>query len=601
MDFGLIQIQMKMRGAKEVIAENQAVASSMKATSGAAASSNAAMAGSAASSGAYAARLATVRKWALLSAGAIGIGLVAAAKSSVSAYMESEEVWKGVESAIRSSGKAANVTSDDLQELALKMQNYSGISDEEIGMSGERLLTFKMIRNEQGKGNKVFDRTLKLSADLSKRFGTTMPQATMQLAKAINDPITGLTMLRRVGVSFNEQQTEQIQKMWESGRTMKAQKKILDIVAGQGIGGAARAYGNTLPGALDKARESFGNLQELIGEKIAPAVKWLAEGLTRITDLLQQGNTPTVLITVALGAFATALMVAAGAQIALNTAMMLNPIGLIVAGVVALAAAFVVAYHKVDWFRKAVDAVWAWMKASVESAVRSTVLAWNWLKGAVASVGRAIKAAIRGVVAAFNWIKRAVANVIAFVREHWKLIVALLTGPIGAATMFILAHWDKIKAAASSVVGFVKDRFNAFVDFFRSLPSRIAGAAAGLFNGIKDAFRSAINYIIDKWNNLELRILPGSIDLPGPAPTIHIPEVTLKTPDVPHLAKGGTVRRAGATIVGERGPELLSLPVGAQVAPLAGSEGRGLTRIYLDSRVLAEAVNGAEAKALARA
>jgi phage-related minor tail protein len=38
--------------------------------------------------------------------------------------------------------------------------------------------------------------------------------------------------------------------------------------------------------------------------------------------------------------------------------------------------------------------------------------------------------------------------------------------------------------------------------------------------------------------------------------------------DVPGLAEGGTVTRAGTTLVGERGPELLNLPRGSSVIPL---------------------------------
>ena len=40
--------------------------------------------------------------------------------------------------------------------------------------------------------------------------------------------------------------------------------------------------------------------------------------------------------------------------------------------------------------------------------------------------------------------------------------------------------------------------------------------------------------------------------------------------------KGGNVMRGGSAVVGERGPELLNLPRGAQVSPLDGNGG-GMT------------------------
>ncbi|MGW4501475.1 hypothetical protein ACWENR_23020 [Micromonospora sp. NPDC004336] len=53
-----------------------------------------------------------------------------------------------------------------------------------------------------------------------------------------------------------------------------------------------------------------------------------------------------------------------------------------------------------------------------------------------------------------------------------------------------------------------------------------------------------------------------------------IPSVTLNIPNIPYLAKGGHILNAGTAIVGERGPELLELPVGATVRPLSGERPR---------------------------
>lgn len=171
------------------------------------------------------------------------------------------------------------------------------------------------------------------------------------------------------------------------------------------------------------------------------------------------------------------------AQGLLNFAMRMNPIGLIITAIVGLIAGFVLAYKKIGWFREGVNAVWSWIK------------------------------------------------------DHWPLILSILTGPIGAAVIFIVRHWDQIKSAAGSVVGFVRDKFGALIGFFRSLPGKIAGAVSGMFNGIRDAFRGAINWIIDKWNGLELSL--GPIKLPGPVPDI--PRIAIGTPDIPRFAAGGPV------------------------------------------------------------
>jgi len=65
--------------------------------------------------------------------------------------------------------------------------------------------------------------------------------------------------------------------------------------------------------------------------------------------------------------------------------------------------------------------------------------------------------------------------------------------------------------------------------------------------------------------------------LSGTLPSVdtHIPGIgkvggwTLNTPDIPLLAAGGIITRGGAAVVGERGPEMLTLPRGAAVQPLS--------------------------------
>ena len=212
---------------------------------------------------------------------------------------------------------------------------------------------------------------------------------------------------------------------------------------------------------------------------------------------------------------------AAVAQRSLNLAFLASPVGLIIAGLIALGVGLVVLWKKSETFRNIVKGTWDAVKGAF-------VGAWNALKNG------------------FGWL-----------REHWPLVLAILTGPIGLAVLFVSKHFDQI-------VGFVK-----------GMPGRIGSAAHGMWDGIKNAFRSAINWMIAKWNGLEFTLPKVNTHIPGVGT---IGGWTLGTPDIPMLAKGGTITRAGAAIVGERGPELLShVPQGASVIPLPrhGAGGRG--------------------------
>lgn len=114
---------------------------------------------------------------------------------------------------------------------------------------------------------------------------------------------------------------------------------------------------------------------------------------------------------------------------------------------------------------------------------------------------------------------------------------------------------------------------------------------------LRGAFRNAFNFILNGMRRLRFTLkLPSVLaKLPGPD------SVTIGFGAVPGLARGGTVTSPGLAMVGERGPELLRLPRGAQVQPLgAGFGGTVVTKVYLDRRQIAEAVGSEVSSRAAR-
>ena len=58
----------------------------------------------------------------------------------------------------------------------------------------------------------------------------------------------------------------------------------------------------------------------------------------------------------------------------------------------------------------------------------------------------------------------------------------------------------------------------------------------------------------------------------------------LNIPKIPKLAEGGIIDQSGIAMVGEAGPELLSLPRGASVSPLsAGIDYGKLTEAFISA------------------
>jgi len=192
-------------------------------------------------------------------AGALGVGL----GISIREAMEAQEVQAQLANVLRSTGGVAGVTADMANELANSLMGVTRFGDEAI-LSGENmLLTFTNI------GKDVFPEATEVMLDMSQALGQDIKSSAIQLGKALQDPIQGVTALRRVGVNFTEDQQKMIESMVESGDLMGAQKFILQELQTE-FGGSARAAGETFAGQLDILKNSLLNVAEGIGTALLP-------------------------------------------------------------------------------------------------------------------------------------------------------------------------------------------------------------------------------------------------------------------------------------------------------------------------------------------
>src|SRR4249919_468278 len=117
----------------------------------------------------------------------------------------------------------------------------------------------------------------------------------------------------------------------------------------------------------------------------------------------------------------------------------------------------------------------------------------------------------------------------------------------------------------------IKTLWSGFMGFLKGLPDKIGGALGGMWNGIKSGFRSVLNGVIDLWNSMPSFKIP-SVSIPGLG---SIGGASIGLPHIHRLARGGIFASAGLAIVGDRGPELLTMPAGARIDPLAPGGGIG--------------------------
>src|SRR5215475_1884419 len=221
-------------------------------------------------------------KVAALGAAGLGVAGLGLLKGFASDAEDAAKVNQQLANTIKTTGDASKTTVGHLQDYANALMTATGINDETIKSGQGMLLTFTNIRNEAGKNNDVFDQATKATLDMTAAMtGGQVTQENMRktsilVGKALNDPVKGLTALRRVGVSFTAQQQDQIKALVASGDTMGAQKIILREL-GKEFGGAAQAM--TTPS--QKLKTALGEIGENIGTALLPLVGQLAGFLTR--------------------------------------------------------------------------------------------------------------------------------------------------------------------------------------------------------------------------------------------------------------------------------------------------------------------------------
>lgn len=182
---------------------------------------------------------------------------------------KSKEAFEGLEKAVarvdtvlKSTNFAAGFTSTDIQDQAKELSSSIVQKRDEILDAQGMLLSFHDIKGPK------FTETMKSVADFATFYKEDMTQAALQVGKAINDPLKGMTRLQRMGVAFSAEQKEQIKNYVKQGELAKAQEVILRELRTE-FGGQAQAFALTDAGKIQVASKQWEELQFQIGEIIS--------------------------------------------------------------------------------------------------------------------------------------------------------------------------------------------------------------------------------------------------------------------------------------------------------------------------------------------
>lgn len=241
-----------------------------------------------------AAGMGAVAGGAAVAAQAIGTGLVNALKTGFDEMQQQQAVSAQTAAALKSTGNAAGVTRGHIENMASALQAQTGTQDDAIQSAQNLMLTFTSISNKGP--DKMFDRSTKAALDLSVAFHKNLNSSAVMVGKALNDPVKGVSALTRVGVQFTASQKTMIKSLVDTGQSAKAQKLILHELEVQ-VGGSAKAFGETTPGQIQKAKRAFEDLSQGAVQAIAPIGAAILPALVtamRATVTWFQANWPKI-------------------------------------------------------------------------------------------------------------------------------------------------------------------------------------------------------------------------------------------------------------------------------------------------------------------
>lgn len=457
-----------------------------------------------------------------------------------------------------------------MRQLAQNLQNgLKGLSEEQKQQALATIFgtdAFRAAAFLADSAGKSYD-------DMSKAVGRS--GAAMDLAKAQNSGFNGAldnlkSTIETVATDFGQKLLPELTKVI---------KQLADS-------GAIEAFGNILTALLPVLKMVAAGFVAL---KLAHVIGWFGQLFVKVKE--------------------------AGSVIAaLSTVLRTNPLGLIITVIAALIPFLIDLENHFHIFSNAVE----WIKN-----------AWNgmveWFTGIFTGIGQALNNVWQAITTAFNNVTAFLQNwgptILAIMFWPFSLLIGLVitfkdqimavlnalwsgisagfqavTGFIQAvfqtASAVVMAVWSPIagffggvwaqirgifsgvgnffgavfgwaanaaSGALNSIIGVASGVYNAIASFFRPIGTvagnMIGGTIRGVVNGIIGMVQNGLNSFISMIN--------GAAGIINKIPGVHIPGI----PHIglPRLAFGAKNYAGGVTLVGERGPELVNLPKGADV------------------------------------
>lgn len=313
---------------------------------------------------------------------------------------------------------------------------------------------------------------------------------------------------------------------------------------------------------LDNINKIANNINlDTIKTKIMSTMEWIAntidfqfiiDKIVKLVNFINQHK--DIIITIgsmavaftivskAVRTFTTVINIFKVAWAILNGTILLSPIGWVILGITALVGLFVLLWTKCEGFRKIVI------------SIGQSVITWfgNTIMPIIQKIWTSLQNLRNNVLLPFaTWLLKVLAPVFTII-------------------------WEYVKNAFNGiglVIQGALEIFNGIIDFITGVFTGNWGQAwegvktifKGIFDSLKGIAKAPLNFIIDIVNKCIDGINKIDFNIPDWVPVLGGEHVGLNIPHIPALATGSAYTQKGLTLVGEHGPELVTMPSGAKV------------------------------------
>jgi hypothetical protein len=397
-----------------------------------------------------------------------GLASIFGAKIGISWF---KDAIQGAEADEKAFKQLADLYGKDVEGIITQVNDISKSFYVDDGTIAQYFATLKSAFSSQY--DQFVPDVVRASEVLSLLTGKPVEEIVTTWAKALRDGKLTAQEVQKLGIDLTSEQETKFNSLKTTAERLQF---VLDLVNKK-----QKDALDNIP-AWDKINYYVGQFKDSVGEKLIPVIDKLVGWFEKLTPTQQEWlkgiATVVVVITGALAIMAPFLFglsqliivfkelqiatkLAAAAQGLLNLAY--SPYLVVILAVI---AAGVLLYKNWDTVKAAAQALWDKIKQL-----------WQWVK------------------------------------DNWQTLLAILTGPIGAAVLLITKNWDTIKTSISNVFSSIRSLFTGWISEFTNFGRNII---QGLINGITGMLSGAVNAVKNVGSSIK-NVITGLFGIRSPS------------------------------------------------------------------------------------